>query len=132
MQYIVKAINSYLKEKDSEEEAFTTIYNDLFPDESFEGLISRHEAGQANVRTYIDGSSEGSVSVSYYARYSDAAECREILTKIINILDDAEIVSEDDSLTVSVSAVNTPQFISTDDKGFSIYMITINADFERS
>lgn len=131
MTNIAKAINSYLKSKDSEEAAFKKIFNDMFPDDDFEGLISRHEPGQANVVEYIDGSSEGTVSLGYYCRMTDAVVCREVLTKVINILDNAKITDKD-GLIVDVTAVTTPQFTGTDDKERSIYSCSINADYIRN
>lgn len=128
MTNIAKAINNYLKTKDADESAFEVIYNDMFPDDDFEGLVSRHETGNANEITYIDGSSEGRISIAYYCRFEDAKKCREILTKVIDILDDAEI-TDTDNLELSVSAATTPQFIATDDKGHSIYTCNVNVDY---
>ena len=62
---------------------------------------------------------------------TNAKECREVLTKVVDILDDAEI-TDTDGLVVTVTSVTSPQFTGTDDKERSIYTCSVNVDYYRN
>ena len=128
MTNISKSIAAYLAEKG----IVSGILNDAFYDDTSEGVIARHDPGSAREHSYIDGSAEGAVSISFYGRYKDAYTARATLNSIIEAPDNAQIEDEGDNLTISTEAVSLPQYISTDEKGFTLYTAGIRAEYERS
>ena len=125
MTNITKAINGYIGD------VLDTgvIYNDEFPTPESEGVISRHDPSTAKSKTYIDGSEEGTLNIAYWARYKNAAKARETLNDIINAIDNEKI--ETDEETIYTEAQTLPQFVSTDDKGYTLYTASITAEYER-
>lgn len=127
MVNVAKSINAFLAEKI----ALENIVNDEFFDDSSEGVISRHEPSTAKEKSFVDGSSEGVVNISYYARYKNAETARKTLTDILNAVDNVEIEDTQDRITITTEAETLPQFISTDEKGFSLYCANIRAEYIR-
>lgn len=122
MTNILKTLNKYIKKSLDIE-----IYNDLFPSADIEGVIAIHDPATRNVNEYIDGTTEYEIAVSYSARYSNAKKGREILTKILDLLDGARLKDTDDKFLIKTKAGANVQFIATDDKNNSIYTASINA-----
>lgn len=109
----------------------TDIFNDLFPTEDGECLISRHDPSTANETEFIDGSAIGSVSLSYYMRSKNGKVCREILNKICDTVDNL-VLKDIDGNEIRINSVTLPSFISEDDKHLVVYSVTIEAEYNRN
>lgn len=105
------------------------IYNDLFPKPEVEGVISIHDPTARKNIEFIDGTSEYQLNISYTARYKDAKQCREVLTSILDLLDNKKLIDNEDGLIIKINAVSNAQFIGTDDKLNSIYTCSFNATY---
>lgn len=128
MMNITQTLNEYLLSQGLED--ITIIYNDLYPEPEGNAVLSRHDPSQAKATEYLDGSSEGVLQISYYARSKSASWCRQTLQEISNILDCVSLDDvTDDDVIYNVSVQTLPNFISLDDKGQSIYTIEINANY---
>jgi len=126
MTNILKTINSYIKANING----LTIYNDLFPNDTTEGLISIHDPATRKVAEYIDGSTECQINVSYTARYANAATARSKLDAILNLLDRRKLTDTTDGLELKLNTVANVQFIGTDDKNNSIYTCSLNVEYK--
>ena len=126
MTALSEVINNYIIEKLELEEA---IYNDVFPTSEGDCVISRFEPSQAKTKEFIDGSSTGECNLGYFVRSSNAASSRDILTSIINCVDNLHLRL--DGLSIDVEAVSLPQFVGVDDKNQTIYTATVKAEYLR-
>lgn len=125
MTDITKAVNAFINERLE----IGQILNDEFFNAESEGVISRHDPSSAKTRAYIDGTEDGTLNIGYWARYKDAAKARKTLNDIINAVDNQTI--DKDGMSISVEAVTLPQFVSTDEKGYTLYTAQIAAEYER-
>lgn len=125
MTNLTKTLNNYIKQNITG----VVIYNDLFPKAELEGVISVHDPATKKVNEFIDGSTESQVNISYTARYAKAEKAREVLTKILDLLDGARLVDTADGLRIKARAVANVQFIGVDDKNNSIYTSSVNATY---
>ena len=126
MMNIAEILNNHLLES---LEDVDVIYNDVFPTDEDECVISRYSPSQATEKRYIDGSAVGNVPLSYFMRSSDAEKCRKVLGEIINLTDGLEMIS--DGIEVRFEAVTLPNFVSIDDKNNAVYTCDIVARYER-
>lgn len=130
MMNITKTLNEYLLENvltDYED----IIYNDIFPTEEGECLISRHDPSQAKETEYLDGSAKGSWSIAYYFRSANPEGCRNLLLSIANGLDNIQLI-DTDGTEIEVEAKTLPAFVSVDDKNSAIYTVEITARYLRT
>lgn len=123
MTNLAKTINAYLKDNIND----LKIFNDLFPDDKTEGVIAIHDPATRKVTTFIDGTQELQINISYTARYKNAKKCREVLTSILELLDGCKLIDTEDNTKVKTEAIANAQFLATDDKNNSIYTASINA-----
>lgn len=126
MTNITKTINTYIKGII----ANVTIYNDLFPDDEVEGLISIHDPTTRILAEYVDGTKELQLNISYTARYNNAATCRSTLDTLLNALDGLKLEDTTDGLQLQISLGANVQFIGTDDKKRSIYTCSISVVYK--
>lgn len=111
--------------------SFDTIFNDVFPEDQGECLISRYDPSRANETEFIDGSAIGYVALSYYCRSNDAEKCRKELNAICGMVDNLRLFDTTDGTEYRFKAVSLPSFVSVDDKEQTIYVCDIAADFDR-
>ena len=124
---VTKTLNAYLLANGITE--VTVIHNDIFPDAASLEIISRHDPSSAKSTEYIDGSSVGSLQISYYVR-GTLKQCREILEKIGSILDNKELTDvEDEATEYKTEATTLPNFVEVDDKNLYIYTAEITANY---
>lgn len=129
MTNITKTINDYLVNESVVD--FDQIFNDIFPTEDGDSLISRHDPSSARETEYIDGSAVGNLVVSYYVRSRSASKCRTVLTSIVEALDGLCLEDYDDDITLNLTVQTLPQFISVDDKNNAIYTVTVSVKYRR-
>lgn len=130
MTNITRNLNDYLVRNILPQEEIFVIYNDLFPFDEGDCLISRYEPGTANETTFIDGSADGSVSIGYYMRSSDGEKARRIVDTICDAVDGLSY-TDDFGTETRFESVTTPSFVSEDDKHQVVYTCTINAKYNR-
>lgn len=128
MIHITEILNNFILENVITD--FEIIYNDVFPEDKCDCLISRYEPSEAKETEYIDGSAVGSVQIGYLLRSSDASKCRKVLNEIIERIDNISCKTEE-GLEIRFSAVTLPNFISIDEKQQVIYSATIKAEYTR-
>ena len=126
MQNIMSKINEYAE---SNVELYSTIYQNVFPAQANDELMSRADPSTAAEVRYMDGSRVGTVNVSYYAKARDQRKARTELEKIIGILDVQTEISIDDGLLILVEAVTLPSFVSIDETGNYIFTMTIRISY---
>lgn len=100
-----------------------TIYNDLIVNAENDGACIRHDPAPAAERRYNDGTRFVAWNFSFYVRCKKAAEARGIAKQIIDELDGACITANDTEFTCE--AVTLPQFLNTDEKGFTTYTASV-------
>lgn len=105
----------------------TAIYTDVFPDEA-EGIICRYDPSQGKTRSFLDGSRLCTQQLSLYARFKDAAVCREYLQRVVDLIDTACIETES-GVCLDAEAATLPQFAETDEKNNTIYTAVITCEY---
>lgn len=129
MQNIAKTINKYITQNVDD---LLIIYNDQFPSDVQEGIISIHDPATRKVADYIDGSAEYFLNISYSARYENSLTARTKLDSILTLLDGLKLVDVADNLELKISTVANVQFIGTDDKNNSIYTCSVSVTYKTS
>lgn len=127
MTNLIKTVNKYIKDNTED----IVIYNDLFPKDDIEGVISIHDPASRKTEEYIDGTAEYQTNISYTARYKDAKKSRKILTDILDLLDGAKLIDNADGLKIKLFAVSNVQFVGADDKNASFYTCSISAIYTK-
>lgn len=125
---ITEILNNYLLEHGLKDR-IDTIYNDIFPFDDGECLISRYEPSSAQEISFIDGTCVGSVSLSYYMRSDNAERCRQILNIICDEVDNLSCKTV--GTEIRFESVTLPNFVSEDDKHLVIYSANILAKYNR-
>lgn len=126
MVNISKTINTYIKSNI----IGLTIYNDLFPKEDTEGVISIHDPSPRKVASFINGTSIFQINISYTARYSNPATARSKLDSILTLLDERKLTDTTDNLVLKISVVSNVQFVGIDDKNNSAYTCSISVEYK--
>lgn len=122
MLNITETVNNYLKTQIS---GLPAIYNDLFPVETGDMLMSRHDPSQSAAREFGDGTRYVEAQFSYYARCAKAGDAREWLDKIAKELENEQLVRQADGVSFQSEVITLPQFVETDDKGQTIYVMAV-------
>lgn len=128
MTNILKTVNKYITQNISG----LKINNDLFPDDTTEGVISIHDPATRKTAAFIDGTSEYQINISYTARYKDAKKARSTLESILELLDGARLSDSDDGLNIKLYTVANVQFIATDNKNASFYTCSLNCIYTKN
>lgn len=129
MVNLTRLLNEYLLENDVVE--YETIFNDVFPDDQGDALISRYDPSRANEKEFIDGSAVGNVSLAYMCRSDDAEKCRRDLNAIINAVDGLSCTDSTNGTVYNFKAVTLPSFVTVDEKNQSVYSCDISVDYNR-
>lgn len=126
---ITEILNNYLLEH-SLKDKVEFIYNDLFPFEDGDCLISRIEPSSAQETSFIDGSCVGSVTLAYYMRSQNAEVCRNILNSICDEADNLAL-TDGNGTEIRFESQTLPSFVSEDEKSLVIYSSVIIARYNR-
>lgn len=122
MLQIAELVNTYLT---NEITGLPAIYNDLFPTELGNLIMSRHDPSQSAVRDFGDGTRYVEANFAYYARSKNAGNARAWLEEITAELENEQLVRQSDGVSFQTAVTTLPQFVEVDDKGQSIYMMSV-------
>lgn len=122
MLQIAELINTYLKTQIT---GLPAIYNDIFPVETGDLIVSRHDPSQSAYRSFGDGTRYVEANFAYYARCKKAQDAREWLEKITAELENEQIVRVADDVSFQSSVTTLPQFVEVTEKGQTIYMMSV-------
>ena len=123
---ILNEVNAYLLQKIT---PYSTIYLDVFPNDSIEELMSRNDPSQAAETRYLDGSRIGIFQFSYYAKSKDSETARIQLEAIIAALDFKELSTISDGTAIKLEAATTPAFVSKSEAGEVIFVTSLRLEY---
>ena len=96
-----------------------------------ESIVIRSDPSEATVTEFIDGSSTGRQSVSFYARSKAPTNAIEALVKIKNALDKTEL-SLTDVLCIRVTPRTLPAIVEKNDTGEFVYSMVVDIEFDNN
>ena len=123
---ILNEVNAYLLQKIT---PYSTIYLDVFPNDSVEELMSRNDPSQAAETRYLDGSRIGIFQFSYYAKSKDSETARIQLEAIIAALDFKELSTISNGTAIKLEAATTPAFVSKSEAGEVIFVTSLRLEY---
>ena len=123
---ILNEINAYLLQKIT---PYSTIYLDVFPNDSVEELMARNDPSQAAETRYMDGSRIGIFQFSYYAKSSSSETARLQLEAIISALDFKELSTISNGTAIKLEAATTPAFVSKSEAGEVIFVTSLRLEY---
>jgi len=123
---ILNEVNAYLLQKIT---PYSTIYLDVFPNDSIEELMSRNDPSQAAETRYMDGSRIGVFQFSYYAKSSSSETARLQLESIISALDFKELSTISNGTAIKLEAATTPAFVSKSEAGEVIFVTSLRLEY---
>ena len=96
-----------------------------------ESIVIRSDPSEATVTEFIDGSSTGRQSISFYARSKAPTNAIEALVKIKNALDKTEL-SLTDVLCIRVTPRTLPAIVEKNDTGEFVYSMVVDIEFDNN
>ena len=123
---ILNEVNAYLLQKIT---PYSTIYLDVFPNDSVEELMSRNDPSPAAETRYMDGSRIGIFQFSYYAKSSSSETARLQLESIISALDFKELSTISNGTAIKLEAATTPAFVSKSEAGEVIFVTSLRLEY---
>ena len=96
-----------------------------------ESIVVRSDPSEATVTEFIDGSSTGRQSISFYARSKAPTNAIEALVKIKNALDKTEL-SLTDVLCIRVTPRTLPAIVEKNDTGEFVYTMVVDIEFDNN
>lgn len=123
---ILNEVNAYLLTKIT---PYSTIYLDVFPNDSVEELMARNDPGQAAETRYLDGSRIGTFNFSYYAKSANSETARIQLEAIISALDFKELSTISNGTAIKLEAATTPAFVSKSEAGEVIFVTSLRLEY---
>ena len=123
---ILNEVNAYLLQKIT---PYSTIYLDVFPNDSVEELMARNDPSQAAETRYMDGSRIGVFQFSYYAKSSSSETARLQLEAIIAALDFKELSTISNGTAIKLEAATTPAFVSKSEAGEVIFVTSLRLEY---
>lgn len=96
-----------------------------------ESIVIRSDPSEATVTEFIDGSSTGRQSISFYARSKAPTNVIEALVKIKNALDKTEL-SLTDVLCIRVTPRTLPAIVEKNDTGEFVYTMVVDIEFDNN
>ena len=96
-----------------------------------ESIVIRSDPSEATVTEFIDGSSTGRQSISFYARSKAPTSAIEALVKIKNALDKTEL-SLTDVLCIRVTPRTLPAIVEKNDTGEFVYTMVVDIEFDNN
>ena len=100
---------------------------ELFANADTDSACIRHDPAPAAEKRFIDGSRIVQWNLSLFVRAKDAREGLKWARLMTDALDGARI--EDDAGAVDCETTALPQFVETDEAGFTIYMSSVSARY---
>lgn len=123
---ILNEVNAYLLRQIT---PCSTIYLDVFPNDSVEELMARNDPSQAAETRYMDGSRIGVFQFSYYAKSSSSETARLQLEAIISALDFKELSTISNGTAIKLEAATTPAFVSKSEAGEVIFVTSLRLEY---
>jgi len=123
---ILNEVNAYLLTKIT---PYSTIYLDVFPNDSVEELMARNDPSQAAETRYLDGSRIGTFNFSYYAKSANSETARIQLDAIISALDFKELSTISNGTAIKLEAATTPAFVSKSEAGEVIFVTSLRLEY---
>ena len=123
---ILNEVNAYLLQKIT---PYSTIYLDVFPNDSVEELMARNDPSQAAETRYMDGSRIGIFQFSYYAKSANSETARLQLESIISALDFKELSTISNGTAIKLEAATTPAFVSKSEAGEVIFVTSLRLEY---
>ena len=123
---ILNEINAFLLTKIT---PYSTIYKDVFPNDSVEELMARNDPSQAAETRYMDGSRVGTFNFSYYAKSANSETARLQLEAIISALDFKELSTISSGTAIKLEAATTPAFVSKSEAGEVIFVTSLRLEY---
>ena len=123
---ILNEVNAYLLTKIT---PYSTIYLDVFPNDSVEELMARNDPSQAAETRYLDGSRIGTFNFSYYAKSANSETARMQLDAIIAALDFKELSTISNGTAIKLEAATTPAFVSKSEAGEVIFVTSLRLEY---
>jgi len=123
---ILNEVNAYLLTKIT---PYSTIYLDVFPNDSVEELMARNDPSQAAETRYLDGSRIGTFNFSYYAKSANSETARIQLEAIISALDFKELSTISNGTAIKLEAATTPAFVSKSEAGEVIFVTSLRLEY---
>ena len=96
-----------------------------------ESIVIRSDPSEATVTEFIDGSSTGRQSISFYARSKAPTNAIEALVKIKSALDKIEL-SLTDVLCIRVTPRTLPAIVEKNDTGEFVYTMVVDIEFDNN
>ena len=127
--HITTEINDYVLAKAPH--LAPVIYEDGFPGNDPDELMSRVEPGTAKESRYLSGTRVGSFTLAYYGKGRDIQAVRGVLDAIVGILDWGAYVTFGAAKRVKIEPVTETTFVSRTDRGESVYSATFRVEYYR-
>ncbi len=96
-----------------------------------ESIVIRSDPSEATVTEFIDGSSTGRQSISFYARSKAPTNAIEALVTIKNALDKTELTLTD-VLCIRVTPRTLPAIVEKNDTGEFVYTMVVDIEFDNN
>jgi hypothetical protein len=123
---IINEVNAYLLTKIT---PYSTIYLDVFPNDSVEELMCRNDPSTAVESRYLDGSRIGAFNFSYYAKSANSETARLQLDAIVSALDMPDFTVISGGTEIKCEAVTTPAFVSKSEAGEVIFVSSFRLEY---
>lgn len=123
---ILNEVNAYLIKKIT---PYSTIYLDVFPNDSVEEVMARNDPSTAAETRYMDGSRVGTFNFSYYAKSANSETARNQLENIIAALDFKELSTISNGTSIKLEAATTPAFVSKSEAGEVIFVSSLRLEY---
>ena len=123
---ILNEVNAYLLTKIT---PYSTIYLDVFPNDSVEELMARNDPSQAAETRYLDGSRIGTFNFSYYAKSANSETARIQLEAIIAALDFKELSTISNGTAIKLEAATTPAIVYKSEAGEVIFVTSLRLEY---
>lgn len=124
---ITNTINSFVRA----ELQNVIFFNDLFPDDTTEGIVTRHDPSVRKIADFIDGSAIYQIAVSFNSRFSNSKTSRDTLDKILELLDGRKLTDTMDELNLKIKSNSNIQLVGTDDKNRTIYSCSVTVEYKK-
>lgn len=122
---ILSKVNEFLAER---QPTLPTIFQDVFPYTAIDEIMCREEPSTAVETRYLDGTRIGGFNFTYYSKADEIPTARDRLYTIIDTLDLEE--SEIDSgISITITAITSPNFIQKTEAGEYIFSAAFKLDY---
>ena len=123
---IIQEVNAYLLTKIT---PYSTIYEEAFPSDAGEEIMSRNDPSQAAGTRYMDASRIGIAQFSYYAKSMVPDTARLQLEAIITALDFEELTPITGGTAIRLEVATTPAFVEKRESGVFIFVSSFRLEY---